>query len=187
MAFNHDNGRNLDPFLTFTTAAAGRFTLQVFGFAHPANAEVRLHGSDAAVYRLTPATILNLRGKSPKGYYLLEKEACDRHGIQLVDFQLFSREIPTPAAILEAKRLFDSIAYPALMHCKSGADRAGLREGDVITAVAGREVSNVSELLSAVAALKPGVPSRFNLQRQDGRAEVDVTPGTRPKPRRPTQ
>ncbi len=71
-------------------------------------------------------TILNLRGKSPKGYYLLEKEACDRHGIQLVVFQFFSREIPTPAAILEAKRLFDSIAYPALMHCKSGADRAGI-------------------------------------------------------------
>ncbi|MCE2862815.1 MAG: hypothetical protein RIR76_1810 [Verrucomicrobiota bacterium] len=56
VAFNHDNGRNLDPFLTFTTAAAGRFTLQVFGFAHPANAEVRLHGSDAAVYRLTLTT-----------------------------------------------------------------------------------------------------------------------------------
>ncbi|MFM9079907.1 MAG: PPC domain-containing protein, partial [Opitutaceae bacterium] len=53
VAFNHDNGRNLDPLLTFTTAAAGRFTLQVFGFAHPATAEVRLHGSDAAVYRLT--------------------------------------------------------------------------------------------------------------------------------------
>lgn len=56
VAFNHDNGRNLDPLLTFTTAAGGRFTLQVFGFAHPATAEVRLHGSDAAVYRLTLTT-----------------------------------------------------------------------------------------------------------------------------------
>lgn len=71
-------------------------------------------------------TILNLRGNSPKGYYLLEKEACERHGIQLVDFQMFSREIPMPAAVLETKQLFDSIAYPALMHCKSGADRAGI-------------------------------------------------------------
>ena len=34
-------------------------------------------------------TILNLRGESPKGYYLLEKEACARHGIELVDFQVF--------------------------------------------------------------------------------------------------
>jgi protein tyrosine/serine phosphatase len=71
-------------------------------------------------------TILNLRGASPKGYYLLEKEACERHGIDLVDFQVFSREIPKPEAVLAAKRLFDSIAYPALMHCKSGADRAGI-------------------------------------------------------------
>jgi protein tyrosine/serine phosphatase len=71
-------------------------------------------------------TILNLRGDSPKGYYLLEKEACERHGIQLVNFQVFSREIPKPAAVLAAKQLFDSIAYPALMHCKSGADRAGI-------------------------------------------------------------
>lgn len=71
-------------------------------------------------------TIINLRGTSPKGYYLLEKEACERNGIQLVDFQVFSREIPRPESVLEAKRLFDSIAYPALMHCKSGADRAGI-------------------------------------------------------------
>jgi protein tyrosine/serine phosphatase len=71
-------------------------------------------------------TIINLRGQSPKGYYLLEKEACDRNGIQLVDFQMFSREIPAPESVLEAKKLFESIAYPALMHCKSGADRAGI-------------------------------------------------------------
>jgi len=43
-------------------------------------------------------TIINLRGQSPKGYYLLEKEACERHGIQLVDFQVFSREVPTARA-----------------------------------------------------------------------------------------
>jgi protein tyrosine/serine phosphatase len=71
-------------------------------------------------------TIINLRGESPKGYYLLEKEACARNGIDLVDFQMFSRDIPPPESVLAAKNLFDSIAYPALMHCKSGADRAGI-------------------------------------------------------------
>ena len=47
------------------------------------------------------------------------------------------REAPTAATILEAKALFEGMAYPALIHCKSGADRAGfaaalylvLREG----------------------------------------------------------
>ena len=71
-------------------------------------------------------TILNLRGFSPRGHYVLEKEACERQGIKLVDFQVFSREIPKPEAVLAAKQLFDSITYPALMHCKSGADRAGI-------------------------------------------------------------
>lgn len=71
-------------------------------------------------------TIINLRGASPKGYYLLEKEACLHHGVQLVDFQVFSRDAPTREAIFAARDLFESIAYPALMHCKSGSDRAGL-------------------------------------------------------------
>ena len=64
---------------------------------------------------------------------------------------------------------------------------AGVRPGDVITAVAATEVANVSELLSAVAALKPGTPSKFRLQRRDEQLTLDVTPGVRPKPRRPAQ
>lgn len=71
-------------------------------------------------------TILNLRGPSTRGYYLLEKEACEAHGVELIDFQVFSRDTPTVERVLEAKALFESITYPALMHCKSGADRAGL-------------------------------------------------------------
>lgn len=71
-------------------------------------------------------TILNLRGESTKGYYLLEKEACEAAGITLVDFQVFSRDTPTKEALFGARDLFNSIEYPAVMHCKSGADRAGL-------------------------------------------------------------
>ncbi|MEP1144170.1 MAG: protein tyrosine phosphatase [Henriciella sp.] len=71
-------------------------------------------------------TILNLRGPSSRGYYLLEKEACEANGVELIDFQVFSRDTPTIEKVLEAKKLFESITYPALMHCKSGADRAGL-------------------------------------------------------------
>ena len=71
-------------------------------------------------------TIINLRGESPKGYYLLEREAAEAQGIRLVDFQVFSRDTPSKETILAAKALFEAIEYPALMHCKSGADRAGL-------------------------------------------------------------
>lgn len=71
-------------------------------------------------------TIINLRGESPRGHYILEREACDRYGIKLVDFQMFSRDLPTPQTVMAARELFETIAYPALMHCKSGADRAGI-------------------------------------------------------------
>ncbi len=67
------------------------------------------------------------------------------------------------------------------------AAQAGILPGDVVTAVAGKDVSNVSELLSRVAGLKPGLASKFSLQRHDDKMEVDVTPGVRPKPSKPTQ
>jgi protein tyrosine/serine phosphatase len=71
-------------------------------------------------------TILNLRGRSDTGYYLLEREACERHGLTMVDARMHSRDPPTRDQVRKAKELFETIAYPALMHCKSGADRAGI-------------------------------------------------------------
>ena len=71
-------------------------------------------------------TIVNLRGESPKGYYLLEKEACAAHNITLVDYRMYSRDTHSVESILGAKTLFDEIEYPAMMHCKSGADRTGI-------------------------------------------------------------
>jgi Do/DeqQ family serine protease len=67
------------------------------------------------------------------------------------------------------------------------AAHAGIRPGDVITGVANKPVRNVSELLTGVAALKPGIASRFSLLRREERVELDVTPGVRPKPRKSTQ
>lgn len=71
-------------------------------------------------------TILNLRGESPYGSYPLEQDVCAELGIQLVDATLFSRAPPSRARIHALKDAFDRIEYPALMHCKSGADRAGM-------------------------------------------------------------
>src|SRR5688572_6590994 len=63
------------------------------------------------------------------------------------------------------------------------AAQAGMRPGDVVMQVSGKEVGNVSELLSTVAALKPGNVTKFKVQRRDDSVEVKVTPGKRPKPR----
>lgn len=71
-------------------------------------------------------TIVTLRGGRSFGSWPLQKEACERLGLALVELPLYSRAVPSKEAIHQAKRTFDEIAYPALMHCKSGADRAGL-------------------------------------------------------------
>lgn len=71
-------------------------------------------------------TIVNLRAESPKGFYLLEEEACKVHGIILVNFRMYSRDVHIAEKIRAAKELFETIEYPALMHCKSGADRTGI-------------------------------------------------------------
>jgi protein tyrosine/serine phosphatase len=72
------------------------------------------------------ATVVNLRGGFDSSFHALEKDACARLGLTLVDFTITSREVPSRDRVLGAKRLFETIAYPALMHCKSGADRAGI-------------------------------------------------------------
>lgn len=71
-------------------------------------------------------TIVNLRGERVCGSYWLEEEACRKHGIKLMNFVARSRAAPTLEELRSAKELFQNIEYPMLMHCKSGADRAGL-------------------------------------------------------------
>ena len=63
------------------------------------------------------------------------------------------------------------------------AAQAGIRPGDVVVEVSGKQIANVSELLTGVAALKPGTAAPFRLLRRDDAVELNVTPGTRPKPR----
>jgi serine protease DegQ len=63
------------------------------------------------------------------------------------------------------------------------AAQAGVRPGDVVAQVGGKDVANVSELLTLVASLKPGTATQFKLQRRDEALEVTVVPGKRPKPR----
>src|SRR3954470_24212921 len=67
------------------------------------------------------------------------------------------------------------------------AAQAGIRPGDVVLQVSGKEVANVSELLTTVASLKPGTAAQFKLQRREDNVEVTVTPGKRPKPKQQAQ
>jgi len=105
----------------------------------------------AAIRRLAARgirAIVNLRGATEWGSYFIEREACRSAGIDLIDFKLSSRALPTRAQILELDALFEGLPRPFLMHCKSGADRAGfaaalylLLHCDLPVEKAGRQLS----------------------------------------------
>lgn len=83
-------------------------------------------GHLAKVARLGVRTVINLRGERDCASYLFERETCQRLGMTMVNFPLNSREPPEPERVAAFERMLETIEYPALMHCKSGADRAGI-------------------------------------------------------------
>lgn len=98
---------------------AHRVTPKLWRAAQPAPNQI------ARFAREGVKTIVNLRGGREHGSWQLQREACERHGVALVDFVLRSRGAPDRETILGARAFFASLQEPALVHCKSGADRAG--------------------------------------------------------------
>jgi uncharacterized protein (TIGR01244 family) len=110
-------------------------------------------------------TIVNLRGATEYGSYALAREAAARHGLAFENQVLWSRSAPRREDIHAMKALFDRIAYPALVHCKSGADRAGLASALYLILKEGRPVEEAVRQLSLryghVRAGKTGVLDAF--------------------------
>ena len=71
-------------------------------------------------------TIISMRRADSSGAYLLEKEACDKYGITLINHPMSSRSLPDAEKVLQARDILKTAEYPILIHCKSGADRAGM-------------------------------------------------------------
>jgi S1-C subfamily serine protease len=67
------------------------------------------------------------------------------------------------------------------------AAKAGVKPGDVIEAIGDRKISDVAQLLTMVASLKPGPAANFTIERKNQKLQLDVTPGVRPKPKTPAR
>ena len=87
------------------------------------------------------------------------------------------------AAIAESFKL--DVAEGAVIGgvLRSGpADKAGVKPGDVLTAIEGKPVVDSQSVLNTMAALPPGSNARLKLRRQGKDLELVVTVGRRPKP-----
>ena len=64
------------------------------------------------------------------------------------------------------------------------ADRAGIRPGDILTAVDGKPVADTTEMLNLIAQLTPGKSAKITIQRKQQQSVIEVQVGKRPKPQR---
>ncbi len=102
------------------TVAPGR----LYRCNHPTPARLA-----ALTRRLGLKTLINLRGPTGNGSDALSREAAALLGLDFIDMALESRGAPQRDRILRLHGIYSTMRAPALLHCKSGADRAGLAAG----------------------------------------------------------
>ncbi len=94
-----------------------------------------------------------------------EARACAALGLRLRNVALTAREAPRRIRLLELLNVFDTLERPALIHCKSGADRTGLAAALWAIHVEGRPVAEARRALSLrhlhLSWSKTGVLDRF--------------------------
>lgn len=91
-------------------------------------------------------TIVNLRGKRPCGSDQLSRLAAHDLCLTQIDMPFESRGAPHRDRILRFAEHYRTMAFPAVMHCKSGADRAGLAAGLAILIEGGTAAQAVAQL-----------------------------------------
>ena len=94
------------------------------------------------------STVLNLRGGHSPAPLVLEREACRDLGIEFYQQALTAREAPERANVLGLISLFRTLPRPFVMHCKSGADRAGFASAVFLLTQAGASVAEARKMLS---------------------------------------
>ena len=100
----------------------------------------------AMVRRHGIRSVINLRGACGNGSDALSREAAARLGLRFVDAPLRSRAAPPPGAVLALAEAYRTLPGPILVHCKSGADRAGLAAGVFLLAEGGTARDALAQL-----------------------------------------
>jgi protein tyrosine phosphatase (PTP) superfamily phosphohydrolase (DUF442 family) len=91
-------------------------------------------------------TLINLRGHRQCGSDALSRNAALSLGMNHIDMAFESRGAPHRDRILRFAEIYRTLDAPALMHCKSGADRAGLASGLAILFEGGTSQQALAQL-----------------------------------------
>lgn len=108
--------------------------------------------------------VISLR-PAKRAVHAFEAETCAALGLSLRNAPLTARDAPRIEGLLRLLDMFDTITRPALLHCKSGADRTGLAAAMWAIHVEGRPVAEAKRALGFkhlhIRASKTGVLDRF--------------------------
>lgn len=91
-------------------------------------------------------TLINLRGHRACGSDALSRDAARRLGLDHIDMAFESRGAPHRDRILRFHQIYQTMRTPALMHCKSGADRTGLAAGLALLFEGGTSAQALAQL-----------------------------------------
>jgi protein tyrosine/serine phosphatase len=101
----------------------------------------------ALTRRLGLRTVINLRGQTGNGSDALSREMAARLGLAFIDAPMQSGRAPRRDEILSLHAIYRGMQEPALIHCKSGADRAGLA-ASLFVLFAGGDVTEAQRQLA---------------------------------------
>jgi hypothetical protein len=158
--FNHDS-RTLDPFLAWEAPHDGTFTVQVFGFAYPAQASVQLTGGETCFYRLHLSAGPTVRATAP-----LHVQAGTKTNVHLTGWNLPATTREVDATALTAGTTMDAPF------------------GDELRVLAGIPISAHPEKLEPenpapdeLLALPVGITGRIRTPREEDHYRFSATKG----------
>ena len=99
-----------------------------------------------AIRRVGLRSVVNLRGEKPNASNVLSLEAARGLGLAHAFMAFESRGAPHRDRVLRFHDMYRRLAFPALLHCKSGADRAGLAAGLALLFEGGTAAAALAQL-----------------------------------------
>lgn len=137
---------------------------KIYRFNHPTPMRLR-----RLTRRLGLRTLINLRGRTQSGSDALSREAARDLGLAFHDMAFESRGAPQKDRILRFHGIYRSMQTPAVMHCKSGADRAGLASGLIVMFEGGTAADALKQLswrFGHIRQARTGILDAFFLRYQ---------------------
>lgn len=134
------------------------------------------HGRLAACRDRGITTVITLRGDGEAIHQRMERASCAELGITLHTIRANARKPVRREELSRLLDLFRTVPRPFLMHCKSGADRAGFASALYLLAERGASIDEARKMLSfrylhirqSATGILDHILDRFEARQADG-------------------